>query len=208
MNNHYPFELIPLPYDYQALEPYIDTQTMMVHHDGHLKTYVDNLNKALRDYPKYHFWSLEKLLINVDRLPGKIRTAVKNNGGGVYNHDFYFYIMGNTNNEPSQKMLRLIENSFGSYNQFFTKFKEAALSVFGSGWAILAADPNGGMRIVTIANQDTLLRTRLFPILSIDVWEHAYYLKHQNRRADYIDDWFHVIDWRAVEDNLIAGRLL
>lgn len=208
MNDHYPFELIPLSYDYQALEPYIDTQTMIIHHDGHLKTYVDNLNNALKDYPQFHSWELERLLRNPERLPGKIQTAVKNNGGGVYNHNFFFYSMGNTNNMPSSKMQKMIENSFGSLNQFVIKFKEAALSVFGSGWAWLAADPNGRLKIVTTANQDTLLRTRLLPILPIDVWEHAYYLKHQNKRADYIDDWFYVIDWRTVEDNLMAGKLL
>ena len=207
MNDHYPFELIPLPYDYQALEPYIDSETMRIHHDGHLKTYVDKLNKTLRDYPRYHRWSLEQLLTHLDRLPVQIRTAVKNNGGGVYNHNLYFNTMGDTNNEPTGKIKRTIESSFGSYDQFKSSLKEAALSVFGSGWAWLAADPNGRLIITTTANQGTLLQTRLLPILPLDVWEHAYYLKHQNRRADYIDDCFHVIDWRVVEDNMTAGQM-
>lgn len=207
MNDHYPFELIPLPYDYQALEPYIDAETMEIHHDKHLKTYVDNLNKALKDYPWYHRWSLEQLLIHLDRLPVQIRTAVKNNGGGVYNHNLYFNTMGNMNNEPTGNIKRLIESSFGSYDEFKSSLKGAALAVFGSGWTWLAAEPSGRLRIVTTANQDTLLQTRLIPILPLDVWEHAYYLKHQNRRADYIDDWFHVIDWRVVEDNMTAGHI-
>ncbi len=207
MNDHFPFELVPLPYDYQALEPFIDSETMEIHHDRHLKTYVDNLNKALKDYPRYHQWNLEELLININRLPIQIRTAVKNNGGGVYNHNLYFSTLGDTNNEPTEKLKRLIEASFGSYDQFKTSLKEAGLAVFGSGWAWLAADSTGRLKIISTANQDTLLQTRLQPILPLDVWEHAYYLKHQNRRADYIDDWLHVIDWRVVEDNLIFRQI-
>jgi len=199
LNGHYPFELIPLPYEYQALEPYIDMQTMEIHHNKHLKAYVDNLNAALKDCPQYHCWSLEKLILNSNRLPCTIRTAVKNNAGGVYNHNFYFHIMGNKNNEPSGKMSKAITNSFGTLEKFQEAFKQAALARIGSGWAWLAVASNGKLKIVSTANQDTLLQTCLSPILLIDVWEHAYYLKYQNRRAEYIDNWFHVIDWEKVE---------
>ena len=199
MNGHYPFELIPLPYEYQALEPYIDMQTMEIHHNKHLKAYVDNLNSALKDYPQYHCWSLEKLILNSNCLPCTICTAVKNNAGGVYNHNFYFNIMGNKNNEPTGKMSKAITNSFGTQEKFKEAFKQAALTRFGSGWAWLAVDLNGKLKIVSTANQDTLLQKCLSPILLIDVWEHAYYLKYQNRRAEYVDNWFHVIDWEKVE---------
>lgn len=207
MYDSYPFDVTPLPYRYDALEPLIDTETMIIHHDGHLKTYVDNLNSALRHYPQYHSWSLKTLLKHPDRLPQEIRTAVRNNGGGVYNHNCYFSTMGPQNNEPTEKISGLIQNSFGDFDLFLNRFKEAALGVFGSGWAWLAAGPHGTLTIAVTANQNTLLQTRLTPILPLDVWEHAYYLKHQNRRADYIDDWFRVIDWKVVEDNLRMAKL-
>ena len=202
MNDHYPFELIPLPYEYQALEPYIDTETMELHHNKHLKTYLDNLNAALKEHPQYHRWSLEKLIINSDRLPCSIRTTVMRNAGGVYNHNFYFNIMGNTNNEPTEKLMGAIISSFGTYEKFKTEFKQAALARFGSGYAWLAADPADRLKIVSTANQDTLLQTCLQPILLIDVWEHAYYLKYKNKRAEYADNWFHVIDWKKVDDHM------
>ena len=202
MNDHYPFELIPLPYEYQALEPYIDTETMELHHNKHLKTYIDNLNTALKEYPQYHRWSLEELIISSDRLPCSIRTTVMRNAGGVYNHNFYFNIMGNTNNGPTEKMMGAMISSFGTYEKFKTEFKRAALARFGSGYAWLAADPAGRLKIVSTANQDTLLQTCLQPILLIDVWEHAYYLKYKNKRADYADNWFHVIDWKKAEDHM------
>jgi len=202
MDGHYPFVLIPLPYEYDALEPYIDAETMELHHDKHLKTYVDLLNAALKDYPQYHCWGLEELLQNTNRLPCLIRTAVRNNGGGVYNHNFYFNIMGNQNNEPTGKILQCITNCFETFEKFKVKFKQTALTRFGSGYAWLACDQAGRLKIFSTANQDTLLQTGLHPILLMDVWEHAYYLKYKNRRADYIDNWFHVIDWKRVEAHL------
>ncbi|MCL1820439.1 MAG: superoxide dismutase [Oscillospiraceae bacterium] len=199
MQQHYPFTLEPLPYDYGALEPFIDEKTMHIHHDRHLKTYVDNLNAALKDQPEYQSWSLEKLLKSANWLPEELRTPVKNNGGGVYNHEFYFSIMsGARETEPSAELSERLTRDFGGLDGFKSQFKKAALSVFGSGYAWLAVDGDGKLIIKTTANQDTLLTLGLCPIALIDVWEHAYYLKHYNVRADYIDDWFNVLDWNKV----------
>ena len=196
MNEHYPFENPPLPYAYDALEPYIDTRTMHLHHDRHLQTYVDNLNKALKDYPALHSWSLEQLLIDADRLPAAIQTPVKNNGGGVYNHIFYFNGLSNTDTRHQAGALySAIVRDFGSPQQFYSAFKDAALAVFGSGYAWLVTDKTGKLSIIKLANQNTPIAKGLCPIAAIDVWEHAYYLKHYNERAAYIDDWFQVADW-------------
>lgn len=196
MNEHYPFENPPLPYAYDALEPYIDTLTMHLHHDRHLQTYVENLNKALAGYPALHSWPLERLLTNADRLPAAIQTAVTNNGGGVYNHVFYFNGMSpsDTRNQAGE-LYNAIVRDFGSADAFFEAFKKAALAVFGSGYAWLVLNKNGRLSIVETANQHTPIAKGLCPIATIDVWEHAYYLKHYNERAKYIDDWFHVADW-------------
>lgn len=199
MEGHYPFELPPLPYAYDALEPYIDAETMHLHHDRHLQAYVDNLNAALKDYPLYHSWSLEQLLRNLDLLPASIRTAVENNAGGIYNHVLYFNMMGKGNSRPSGAMLRAIEKTFGSYERFQQELKQAGLDRFGSGWAWLALNPAGELKILSTPNQGTLLQTGLRPVVLVDVWEHAYYLKYQNRRGDYIDNWFHVLDWEKAE---------
>ncbi|MBE6830375.1 MAG: superoxide dismutase [Ruminococcaceae bacterium] len=199
MYDHYPFQLLPLPYAYNALEPYIDAETVEIHHDRHLKAYVDHLNEALQPYPQLHNMTLEQLLINSDRLPKCIQTAVINNGGGVYNHNFYFNIMGPVNHEPGAQMLRAIEKAFGSYSNFKEQLKEAAVNRFGSGYAWLAANRCGDLKILSTANQDTLLKTSLKPILLIDVWEHAYYLKYKNLRPDYAENWFNVLDWFQVE---------
>ena len=169
----YPFALPPLPYAYDALEPYVDEATMHFHHDKHLKTYVDNLNKALEAYPQYHTWTLETLLTKLEELPDGLRTAVRNNGGGE---------------EAWQK-----------------EMKAAALGQFGSGFAWLVADSSGDLHIIALPNQDNPLSQGLTPILPQDVWEHAYYLKYQNLRADYIDAWFHVINWDGVNKRLHRG---
>lgn len=202
---HYPFTLLPLPYAYNALEPYIDTWTMHLHHDQHLKAYVENLNKALEKYPQFHDWPLQKLLLNKDQLPAEIRTAVINNGGGVYNHDMYFGLMTpRARKAPSGALLDGINRAFGSFDEFKAKLKAAGLERFGSGWAWLAVNKDGQLVIVSTANQDTVLPLSLCPVLLVDVWEHAYYLKYQNRRAMYIDNWFHVINWTAVEKRYAA----
>jgi len=194
MKNNYPFELKPLPYAYDALEPYIDERTMRIHHGKHLQTYVNNLNNALKDYPELHDWNLEQLLYYSKDIPEEIRTAVLNNGGGVYNHNFYFSVLKPVGTEcDCSEMLKAIEAHFGSIDDFKKEFKKQALSVFGSGYTWLALNENNGLQIVNTKNQDTLLPLNLKPLLVIDVWEHAYYLKHQNLRADYIEDWFKVV---------------
>lgn len=202
MNEHYPFVNPPLPYAYDALEPFIDTKTMHLHHDRHLQTYVNNLNNALKDYPALQSWPLEKLIYDADKLPAAIRQTVKNNAGGVYNHIFYFDGMTNAETRLQAGMLvPAIIKDFGSVEQFYTAFKSQALSVFGSGYAWLVVDQDGKLIITKSANQDTPITQNLCPLATIDVWEHAYYLKHYNERAAYVDDWFHVVNWEH------AGRL-
>ncbi|MCL1935692.1 MAG: superoxide dismutase [Defluviitaleaceae bacterium] len=199
--NHFPFSLKPLPYDTSALEPYIDKKTMEIHHSKHVKAYVDNLNKALETYPKYHDWSLEKLLYNLDDLPKDIRQTVKNNAGGVFNHNFFFDILKKDVEIYDSNLITKINEKFGSIENFKTEFKNAALSVFGSGWVWLVSDKDGNISIEKSANQDNLISENLFPIIAIDVWEHAYYLLYQNRRNEYIDNFFNVINWdKAVEN--------
>ena len=203
MNNHYKFENIPLPYDYNALEPYIDEKTMQLHHDRHLATYINNLNLVLADHPRLQRLSLTQLITKAPRLPADIRTAVQNNAGGVYNHRFYFDGMLNSYiKEPIGELAGRINKSFGSLTGFEKAFKDAAMSVFGSGYAWLVLDRAKRLRIITTKNQDTPLTEGLQPILNIDVWEHAYYLKHYNLRGDYVDDWFYVVNWQKAEENL------
>lgn len=200
-NNHYPFVNLPLPYDYDALEPFIDTQTMHLHHDRHLQTYIDNLNKTLADYPNLQNLTLEELIQNADKLPCSIQKTIRNNAGGVYNHRFYFNMLTNPSSEfPEGKLRKAIYEAFENYPRFKDLFKQAALSVFGSGYAWLISD-KGKVRIITTANQNTPIEYGLTPILAIDVWEHAYYLKHYNKRADYIDNWFQIINWEKAEHN-------
>ena len=204
MNQHYKFENPPLPYAYNAMEPFIDTKTMELHHDRHLQTYIDNLNNILKDYPEYQNLSLEELLIYADSLPDAIRIPVLRNAGGVYNHIFFFSILKNPSmSKLPQSILELINWGFGSFNTFKQAFLDAALSVFGSGYAWLVLDALNHPKIITTANQDTPLTMNLCPLLNIDVWEHTYYLKHYNKRADYINDWFHIINWEQVNENLL-----
>lgn len=205
MNQKYPFVNPPLPYAYDALEPFIDTKTMELHHDRHLQTYVDNLNKTLKDYPQYQNMSLQELLIFSSSLPVAIQKNIINNAGGVYNHIFYFSILKNPSvSIPSQPLSKFINSIFENYNKFKQAFTEAALSVFGSGYAWLVLDAFGKLKIITTANQDTPLLLNLCPILNIDVWEHAYYLKHYNKRVDYINNWFNIINWQQIEQNLMG----
>lgn len=194
---HYPFSLKPLPYPYDALEPVITSETLHFHHDKHLQTYVDNLNKALKDYPKYHNASLEELIMMVPTLPALLQTPVQNNAGGVYNHQLYFECMRpqNENLVSSHSPLRTaIINDFGSLKEWQEQMKTSALSVFGSGWTWLVQNNNKELAIVNTANQDTPLSFQLKPILLVDVWEHAYYLQYQNRRNEYLDQWFSIVN--------------
>ncbi|WP_365844463.1 superoxide dismutase [Clostridium sp.] len=196
------FELKPLPYAYDALEPYIDKETMMLHHDKHQKAYVDNLNKAIAKHPELFSKGLEGLLKDLESVPDDIREAVKNNAGGVYNHEFFWSIMSPTKNQsPKGDLLNAINRDFESYDNFKSKFKEAALGRFGSGWAWLVADKDGKLSIISTANQDSPISSDLTPVIGIDVWEHAYYLKYQNRRTEYIDNWWNVVNWEQAEKN-------
>ena len=202
MNLCYPFVNTPLPYAYNALEPYIDEKTMELHHDRHLQAYIDNLNTLMEENPQYQHWSLDKILMNNSCLPPTLQTPFKNNAGGVYNHRFFFESMTNHKDmSPGPCLSSLISRSFQSLDNFKSCFKKTALDVFGSryAWLVLCRD---GLAITWSANQDTPLSQGQCPVLNLDVWEHAYYLKHYNRRADYIEDWFHLIDWHRAEQRL------
>lgn len=202
MNEHYRFVNTPLPYPYSAMEPYIDEKTMWLHHSRHLQAYIDNLNNTLSKYPALRNWTLEELIMNTASLPEDIRTAVAHNSGGVFNHQFYFSSLANpAQQQPFGTLNEAIRNRFRNYASFQAQFKEAALSVFGSGYAWLVVNAFGELDIMTTGNQDTPLPLGLSPVLNIDVWEHAYYLKHYNVRADYIDDWFHVVNWNNANKN-------
>ncbi len=196
----YPFVARPLPYEYDALVPVLSEETLTFHHDKHYKTYVDNLNNALADYPELQKMSLKELLMKVEELPAGIRTAVRNNGGGVYNHEVYFDSMKSPcGQEPTGELAKAVERDFGSEKEWKEAMKQAAVSQFGSGWAWLVTDKEGKLSIVKTANQDVPDLKEYVPILPLDVWEHAYYLQYQNRRADYVEGWFGLINWRKAE---------
>jgi len=176
---------------------------MEIHHDRHLKTYVNNLNEALKNYPKFQTWSLEQLIYYADFLPEEIRTAVKHNAGGVYNHNFYFQnLTPNQDLNSFPNLKKEIENTYSDFENFKKLFKQNALSVFGSGYTYLVLK-NNKLDILNLKNQKTPLNFDAHPIISADVWEHAYYLKHYNLRADYMDDWFNVINYVQAEQNYI-----
>jgi Fe-Mn family superoxide dismutase len=230
-----PFKLPPLPYPYDALEPHIDGQTMQIHHDKHHAAYVTNLNKALADAPDLAKKSIEELLGNLNVLPEKMRTAVRNQGGGHYNHSLFWQMMKKDGGgEAKGDVAQAIDKAFGSFSGFKEKFTEAATKQFGSGWAWLTVGPGRTLTIESMANQDTPLsasgvlsqtdeafRKRYgltsngagaasgggkLPILGIDVWEHAYYLKYQNRRPEYIAAWFNIINWDFVNEQFAKAK--
>lgn len=198
------YELPKLPYAYDALEPYIDAKTMEIHYTKHHQTYVNKLNEALEKHPKLADKPLEELLGNLGAVPEDIRTAVRNHGGGHSNHSFFWTIMGpvttDVSKEPTGRVASEIKTAFGDFAQFKEKFTAAAAGVFGSGWAWLVVDEDGKFVITHTANQDSPLMNQQTPVLGLDVWEHAYYLKYQNKRPDYIDAWWNVVDWAAVEE--------
>jgi Fe-Mn family superoxide dismutase len=201
------FELPPLPYDYTALEPHIDEATMHFHHDNHHNTYVTNLNNALANYPDLQGKSLVELISDLDALPEAIRTVVRNNGGGHWNHTFFWEIMGpNAGGEPTGELADAINAAFGDFASFKEKFKAAGLGRFGSGWAWLVAEKNGSVSISSTPNQDTPVMEGKSPILGIDVWEHAYYLKYQFKRPGYIDAWWNVVNWAKVSELYAAAK--
>jgi Fe-Mn family superoxide dismutase len=193
-----PYTLPSLPYPTNALEPYIDTMTMEIHHGRHHKAYVDNLNKALEGQADLAAKPIEQLLREIDQVPEKIRQAVINNGGGHANHSMFWEIMAkDAGGKPSGPLADDIAKAFGDFAAFQARLKEAALGRFGSGWAWLVL-ADGKLEILSTANQDSPLMKNQKPILGIDVWEHAYYLKYQNKRADYVDAWWNVVNWNAV----------
>jgi superoxide dismutase, Fe-Mn family len=192
-------QLPPLPYDYSALEPAISTQTMKLHHDMHHGAYVKNLNDALAKHPNLESKSIEELLRDLNSIPEDIRTAVRNNGGGHANHSMFWKIMKpKGGGEPSGKIEQVIKGTFGGFKDFQTKFNEAGTKVFGSGWVWLAGGQDGSVKIVTTPNQDNPISQGLFPIMGNDVWEHAYYLTYQNRRAEYLTAWWNVVNWDEI----------
>lgn len=191
------FTLPDLPYDPSALEPHIDEQTMRIHHDKHHGGYVNNLNDALKDYPELQNKTIEELLRGLDRIPEAIRTKVRNNGGGHANHSLFWTIMSPTGGRPEGKLLDAVNSTFESFDSFKEKFTSAGMGRFGSGWAWLAVN-NGKVEIMDTPNQDTPIMEGKTPILGLDVWEHSYYLKYQNRRADYIQAWWNTVNWPEV----------
>jgi Fe-Mn family superoxide dismutase len=194
----YPFKLPELGYAYDALEPYIDAQTMQIHHDKHHAAYVENLNKALADAPdSTKKMSVEQILASLDTLPEKIRTTVRNNAGGHYNHSLFWKLLKkNENGKSSGDLAKAIDTSFGSFSAFQEKLSEAATKVFGSGWAWLVLKDGKTLEIVSTPNQDSPISQKSSaPILGLDVWEHSYYLKHQNRRPEYIKAFWSVVNW-------------
>jgi Superoxide dismutase len=193
------FTVPDLKYPYEALEPFIDAQTMRIHHDKHHGAYVANLNKALEG-SGYESWSIEELVRDWDKLPEGIRQLVRNNAGGHYNHSLLWETIGpSTGSVPEGELASTIQRDFGGYEPLKAELTKAAMGRFGSGWAWIVVDRDKKLRVLSTANQDSPLSDGLKPILGVDVWEHAYYLKYQNRRADYLEAFFNVVDWKAVE---------
>lgn len=193
------FTLPPLPYDYNALEPHIDEETMRIHHDKHHATYVKNLNDALAGHDDFLNMDINELIKNLDKVPEEIRTKVRNNGGGHANHSLFWQVMGpKPGGGPSGNLADAIKKAFGNFSTFQEKFTNAGLGRFGSGWAWLVAE-GGKLKIEDSPNQDSPIMEGRVPILGLDVWEHAYYLKYKNMRADYIKAWWNVVNWKEVE---------
>jgi Fe-Mn family superoxide dismutase len=200
------FELPPLPYDYSALEPYIDTQTMQLHHDKHHQAYVTALNNALKDQAQFASLSLEELMRRINEVPESIRTIVRNNGGGHINHTMFWQIMKpNGGGEPTGAIASAIQSAFGSFDAFKTAFNDAGVKRFGSGWAWLILDSSGKLQITSTANQDSPFTDGNYPVMGNDVWEHAYYLKYQNRRPDYLNAWWNVVNWDEISRRYQQG---
>ena len=198
-----PFEVPPLPYPYDALEPYIDKQTMELHHDKHHQAYVDNANAGLAN-TSYANASVEEVLTNLDKIPEEVRMKVRNNAGGHYNHTLFWQMMKpGGGGEPSGALAEAINATFGSFAQFKEQFKAAAVGHFGSGWAWLVHD-GSVLKIVTTPNQDNPISQGMTPLLGVDVWEHAYYLKYQNRRPEYVDNWWNTVNWEFVAQRFSA----
>jgi superoxide dismutase, Fe-Mn family len=201
-----PFTVPPLPYPFEALEPHIDAKTMEIHHDKHHGAYVANLNKALEGHSDLQAKSIDDLMKNLNSVPENIRAAVQNNGGGHWNHSLFWQLMKKSGGgEPSGDLASAINSTFGSFASFRDKLKAAGLARFGSGWAWLAVK-DGKLNIVSTPNQDTPYSVGAKAILGIDVWEHAYYLKYQNVRGDYIDAWWNTVNWAKAQELYAANK--
>jgi Fe-Mn family superoxide dismutase len=200
----YPYKLPDLPYAFDALEPHIDAKTMEIHHDKHHAGYTNNLNAALEKHPELQSKSVEDLLRDIDSVPEDIRTAVRNNGGGYVNHSLFWQIMGpGAGGEPTGALATAINSTFGSFADFKTKLQAAGGGQFGSGWAWLVSN-NGKLEVYGTPNQDSPLMKGHVPLLGVDVWEHAYYLKYQNRRPDYLSAWWNTVNWENVASRFKA----
>lgn len=201
------FQLPPLPYGYNALEPFIDAQTVELHYSKHHTTYLNNLNTALEKYSQQFDRKIEAILSDLNSVPDDVRMAVRNNGGGLYNHNIYWAIMGpNRGGEPSGKLGAAINAAFGNFAALKDQIQKAGLGRFGSGWAWLSKKADGGLVVHSTPNQDTPLAEGLFPIIGVDVWEHAYYLKYQNRRAEYLTNWWNLVNWDEAERRFVEGK--
>ena len=201
-----PFTLPSLAYAYDALEPHIDTRTMELHYTKHHQAYIDNANRALAEFPEWQTKTAEQLLKNLGAVPEKIRLAVRNNVGGHANHALFWRNLGPHGGQaPAGRLAAAIDQAFGSFDAFKTRLTDAAMKRFGSGWAWLSVKADGALEVHSMANQDSPLSEGLTPVLGLDVWEHAYYLKYQNRRADYVDVFWNVVAWRQVEANFATA---
>lgn len=205
LSSSMPYTLAPLPYAPDALEPFIDKATMLVHHDKHHQAYCDNANKALAGLA----WAekpIEEVLMNLDQIPADKRTAVRNHGGGYFNHNlFWTFMRPQGGGKPEGELAHAIDATFGSFETFQQQFEGAAMGQFGSGWAWLVAN-EGTLEILQMSNQDSPVSVRKDPLLAVDVWEHAYYLKYQNKRADYVKAWWNVVNWDEVNRRLLAAK--
>jgi superoxide dismutase, Fe-Mn family len=201
------FEMIPLPYGYDALEPYIDAQTVELHYSKHHQTYLNNLKGAIEKHAQLGNMTIEQLLSDLNRVPEDVRTVVRNNGGGYYNHNIYWAIMGpNRGGEPTGSLGEAIRSTFGGFSSFKEQIEKAGMGRFGSGWAWLSKKQDGSLLIHSTANQDAPLMEGLFPVIGVDVWEHAYYLKYQNRRAEYLSNWWNLVNWEEAERRYQQGK--
>jgi Fe-Mn family superoxide dismutase len=200
------FKLPPLPYAYDALEPHIDARTMEIHHTKHHQAYIDNANAALEKHPELAHQSAEELLGNLNSVPEDIRTVIRNHGGGHANHSLFWTVLKADGGKPTSDVAAAIDKAFGSFDNFKNQFETAAKSRFGSGWAWLSVKKDGTLTVTSTPNQDNPLSEGLTPILGLDVWEHAYYLKYQNKRPDYVAAFWNVVNWDEVSRRMKAAK--
>jgi superoxide dismutase, Fe-Mn family len=201
------YELPPLPYPSNALEPHIDAKTMEIHHDKHHQAYITNANKALEGHPDLAAKPVDELLADLNKIPESVRAVLRNNAGGHSNHTFFWKIMGpNAGGTPKGKLAEAINSTFGGFDQFKEELQKAAIGRFGSGWAWLVVNKEGKLQITSTANQDTPISDGLKPVIGVDVWEHSYYLLYQNRRPDYLKAWWNVVNWDQAEKNFEAAK--